>query len=269
MADQRKQRILQLLMGWLKPVAKFLLRTGVSYRDFSEIAKRAFVDAAVDAYGVRGRPTNVSRVALLTGLTRKEVRQIKASGSPAWDLDTDHRSLPAEVLHRWHTAPQYLDAVSGLPLQLPFSNAEPSFAGLVRECMRDIPPGAVRTELKRLGVIHESNEGLLRALRREVVPVDAEAKLEVGLETGLTPLARTIEFNSDPDNVDVGRFQRVVSIPFIRQGSIDVVEAEIAGRLESISEDLDDFLARYEAAEAVPDKKPGIGVGLYYYREEE
>ena len=77
MQNDIQRQILGAILLVLKPLARALLRAGVGYREFSEIAKTAFVETATVDYGLRGRPTNISRVAVMTGLTRKEVRRIR------------------------------------------------------------------------------------------------------------------------------------------------------------------------------------------------
>ena len=216
MSERGTGSILESLAGFLVPVSRFLLRAGVTYKDFEEIAKRAFVQSAIQSYGVRGRPTNVSRVALLTGLTRKEVKQIKEGQDTVLGAYERERSLSAEVLHRWHTAAEYVDADTRMPIVLPFAGDGLSFSSLVRACMRDIPPGAVRAELKRQGAIVELDSGELKVVKREAIPLDAFEKLVEGIETGLGPMAETIAHNSDPQNEKSVRFQRVVVIPFCK-----------------------------------------------------
>ncbi|MDH3905625.1 MAG: DUF6502 family protein, partial [Gammaproteobacteria bacterium] len=73
MRDDIQRQILGAFLVVLKPIARILLRFGIGFREFSEIAKTAFVDVASSDFGLRGRPTNISRVAVMTGLTRKEV----------------------------------------------------------------------------------------------------------------------------------------------------------------------------------------------------
>lgn len=269
MANDEKSRILQALTGLMRPVARFLMRAGISYVDFSEVAKKVFVDTATDVYGLRGRPTNISRVALLTGLTRKEVSQLKAITEVDNDVRGSHRSLPAEVLHRWHTNESYVDPATGLPRELTFVGEHPSFESLVRDCMRDIPPGAVRAELKRVGAIREGDDGVLHAEKREMVPKDSAARLAEGIETGLNPLAKTILFNSDPNNVNAARFQRIVSIPFARKEALKEIEEGLKRRLVQFTEELDDYLVRFEAREEDADNSSEVGVGIYYFREDE
>ena len=77
MQNDIQRQILGAILLVLRPLAKALLRVGVGYREFSEIAKIAFVQTATEEYGLRGRPTNISRVAVMTGLTRKEVKRVR------------------------------------------------------------------------------------------------------------------------------------------------------------------------------------------------
>ena len=57
---------------WLRPAIYVLLRCGVPWREFAELAKSVYVEIASERFGKRGRPTNVSRTAMLTGLPRRE-----------------------------------------------------------------------------------------------------------------------------------------------------------------------------------------------------
>jgi hypothetical protein len=77
MQEKLKQQVLNAFLLVLRPVVKILLRYGISFSEFAETAKIAFVDVSTSDFGIRGRPTNISRVAVMTGLTRKEVRRIR------------------------------------------------------------------------------------------------------------------------------------------------------------------------------------------------
>ena len=77
MQDDIQRQILDAFFVILRPIAKILLRCGIGFREFAEVSKAAFVDVASSEYGLRGRPTNISRVAVMSGLTRKEVRRIR------------------------------------------------------------------------------------------------------------------------------------------------------------------------------------------------
>jgi len=65
MQDKIKKQILDAFFVVLRPIARILLRYGIGFREFAEIAKSAFVDVATTEHGIRGRPTNISRVAVV------------------------------------------------------------------------------------------------------------------------------------------------------------------------------------------------------------
>ncbi len=70
MEDKIKQQVLDAFLLLMRPIVRILLRYGVGYREFAEVTKTAFVDVSSSDFGLRGRPTNISRVAVMTGLTR-------------------------------------------------------------------------------------------------------------------------------------------------------------------------------------------------------
>ena len=67
------QRAIQQL---LRPLVRLLLRHSVSFAAFGEIARRVYVDVALKDFAIPGRKPSASRVAVLTGLTRKEVQRL-------------------------------------------------------------------------------------------------------------------------------------------------------------------------------------------------
>ncbi|MFZ1987323.1 MAG: DUF6502 family protein, partial [Desulfatitalea sp.] len=62
----------------LTPLVRILLRSGVSYGTFTEIAKETFARVALQEFDIQGRKQSVSRVAVITGLTRKAVKAVMA-----------------------------------------------------------------------------------------------------------------------------------------------------------------------------------------------
>ena len=48
---------------FFRPLAQMLLRAGVNWREVAELGKATFVEVATREFGIRGRPTNISRVA--------------------------------------------------------------------------------------------------------------------------------------------------------------------------------------------------------------
>ena len=111
MQNTMQRQILNALLVALRPLARALLRAGIGYREFAEISKSAFVDIATRDYGLRGRPTNISRVAVMTGLTRKEVRRLRDKSEAGEETATVRSTPMSTILHRWFIEDEFLDGL--------------------------------------------------------------------------------------------------------------------------------------------------------------
>jgi hypothetical protein len=269
MANDIQGQILAAVLLVLKPLARILLRHGIGHREFSEISKTAFVDVATADYGLRGRPTNISRVAVMTGLTRKEVRRIRekiSNGDHAVVVKTTPLS---EVLHRWHGEEEFLDS-SGRPARLPFAGDMKSFTKLVKRFGGDVPPGAMRTELRRVGAIEEDDQGQLVAINRTVHPKGSHEKVIASFVHAVYPLISTIAHNVNSDRnedswAQMTTFSQNVSkrdLPRIRRINFD--------RLSELAESVDDLFLAYESlheSDNSGSEKSTVAVGVFYFEE--
>jgi hypothetical protein len=265
MTDSGRKPLFAAILAVMRPVAATLLRFGVGYMEFSDICKTAFVEAASDEFGVRGRQTNTSRVAAMTGLTRKEVRRIRALKLLTTLPSAASYSAPAEVLHAWHADPRFC-GTTGIPMPLTFDADSISFSALVNSCVGDIPPGAIRAELKRVGAVVEDPDGRLIVQRRYYVPVEAGDRLLQGLLFGLRPVAMTVAHNTRLISPDERRFQRVVQNRCIPAGRRREVEQKLRIRMGEFSEEIDDYLTEVESGSA-PAEWMTLGIGMYYYED--
>ena len=264
-------RMLNAVYACLLPVARLLLRAGITYRQFDSVAKRAFVSEAQSESDVRGRRTNTSRVAVKTGLSRKEVRRIRESMSDAASLGfgsaTDQSGPPARVLHAWHADARFLDS-QGVPRTLSFQDDESGFSALVRAVAGDVPPGAVRAELRRAGAVLELDDGRLRALKRYYVPGDVDEKAITVISGLLFPMAAGIAHNANPARTSSGFIQR-----FAFSDSLDEqsqFEFQQWSRIQATRfiESMDEWLAAHESEESAFEhiaQRTTSGIGVFYY----
>jgi hypothetical protein len=264
-------RLLAAVYACLRPLARILLRSGISYKQFSEAAKRAFVHESFAEKDVRGRPINASRVAVRTGLSRKEIRRILESGEwvPAGGAAArvDHSGPPSKVLHAWHTERRFLSK-TGLPLDLGFDSSSPSFCDIVRAVAGDVPPGAVRAELKRAGAIADLEDGRIRVLKRYFVPGDFDEKAITVISGILFPLTAGVDHNSNPGRNGDGFFQRFAFSDRIDATSVPIFRKWARVEATRFVESMDDWLASNER-KSPEDQEAGprdiVGVGVFYY----
>jgi hypothetical protein len=252
----------------MRPVVKIFLRYGIGYREFAEIAKTAFVDVASSDFGIRGRPTNISRVAAMTGLTRKEVRRLRDKIENG-DQPVSVKSTPiSEILSRWHNEKDFLDE-RGRPAALQFSGVENSFSQLVKRFGGDLPAGAMRTELKRVGSVEEDEDGKLRIVRRSVVPTDTTEYLVTSLVHSVYPLLSTVALNSDPNREHEGVPQFTTYSLGIRNDDLTRLRRISYDKLSATAESFDDLFIAYESLKDKSETSAvnTVSVGLYYFEE--
>ena len=270
MQNDIQRQILSAMLLVLRPIARALLRAGIGYREFVEISKTAFVDVAGKDYGLRGRPTNISRVAVMTGLTRKEVRRIREKARVGDEIGLVKLTPMGQVMHRWYTETEFTSE-NGSPNILEFDGDDGSFSNLVKLFGGDIPPGAMRTELKRIGAVEELDSGQLKAVSRSVVGTDAHEKLISGLAHVLYPAALAMAHNmvSKSDNDSWAHMS--ASTQSVRNNDLGRIRRVSSDRAEAFIESVDDYLAAYETlfdSEAQDESAKAVGIGVFYFEED-
>jgi len=153
------------MTGLLAELAVVLLQVGLTPKHFAELAKLAFVEAAGTLSQFRNGKINRSRVAVMTGLSRSEVKRILSGKSLIARQIPAQQSRGERVLAGWMTDERYLDR-SGHPLRIPISGARVSFASLVKQFGGDVPHRAVLEELRRLHVVTQVGPRLELNARR-------------------------------------------------------------------------------------------------------
>ncbi len=131
----------------LRPLARIAVAKGMPFAAVETALKQAFVQAARDVNPHLPRHRAVSRIAIATGLTRREVTRLTESALTA----TPRQSLASELFTRWVNDPDYRDR-DGRPRDLPRQGSAPSFESLALSVTRDVHPRSLLDELVRLGL---------------------------------------------------------------------------------------------------------------------
>jgi len=144
----------QALRRLLRPLVRLLLANQVTFPFLAGLLKEVYVDVAERDFRLVQKAQTDSRVSLLTGIHRKDVRRLRGASPSDAPIPTSV-SLGTAIVTRWTTDEQWLDE-AGRPRPLPRQAAggAPSFEDLVGSVSRDIRPRAVLDEWLRLGVAH-------------------------------------------------------------------------------------------------------------------
>jgi hypothetical protein len=143
-----------ILKSLLFELASILLQRGVTPAQFNELAKQAFVEAAEKMSRFGNGRVNQSRVSVLTGLRRAEVRKLLIRTGAPTQSNARHRSPLDTVIDGWCGDRRYTDKDGG-PKRLVISGTNTSFAFLVKQYAGDVPHRAVLNELIRLGMTRQ------------------------------------------------------------------------------------------------------------------
>ncbi len=139
----------------LRALVRLLLRFQITYPTAAQWLKAIYVEVAEREFPVAGKPQSDSRITLLTGVHRKEVRRLREAG-PTAQAVPGTVSLGALLVANWIGDARYLDD-QGRPRPLPRLARQTdgvSFESLVQSVSKDIRPRVVLDEWLRLGICH-------------------------------------------------------------------------------------------------------------------
>ena len=270
MAEQVQEDLRLALRMMLKPLVKLLISQGVSHADFSAAAKDVFVEMAIRHFD-DGQKINQSRVAILTGLTRKEVKNVIDRAMTAKSHGKNF-SRPSRVLVGWHSDPRYTGPY-GVPLELTYelsdSDDRPSFKELVKSYSGDMAPAQMLKELIRVGAVVKLETGSYRVVRREFEPERLSPELLERFGDVAHNFFSTSAKNIEKKGQGAGLFERVVYAEEAQSDEILVQFDEfIKRRGQDFLEELDNwFVLRQGMSDNAPESKE-TGFGMYHYVED-
>jgi hypothetical protein len=269
MTSASSSQVLAATRQWLKPLIHVLIRCGVTWKDFATLARTTYVEVATRQFGKRGRPTNVSRTAVLTGLARREVRTQRerlATAPEAWSAYVSKASL---VLASWHLDPEFLGP-DGKPRQLPINGDGVTFTSLVRHCgASDVRPSTLLKELRAAGAVRVTAEGNLEALQRAYIPHNMDEQMIRLWATAVADLSTTLVHNLTRAQSTPPRFERNAANIRVRAAALGEFRQFVNREGQIFLERVDDWLAQHEvpAAEQETTQHLRLGIGVYHIQD--
>src|SRR5207237_10441577 len=132
-----------------------LVARGVTYTMLGDVLKQIYVDVADRDFRLDGKRPTDSRVSLLSGVHRKDVRRLRDEAPANEDTVPESVALGAQLVSAWTTRREFLDA-KGKPRPLPrlaSQGGARSFESLVASISKDIRGRAILDEWLRLGIV--------------------------------------------------------------------------------------------------------------------
>ena len=268
MSENVKKPLLAACRHLMHPLVRILLRHGVSYGEFSDSVRGAYIDIAKAELIPPGRPHSDARLAILTGISKEEVHRVRAldeSDDPEVGLNRI-----ARLLQGWCQDPAYLGPY-GLPLEIPLEGDGISFEQLVKTYTDSTSPRALLDELLRVHAARETDDGYVRLLNRTYVPTPLDP---VGLErlgNVVNYFIDTVDFNLQKKKQGEGRFERyAITMEGLSPSKFRAFDDLIREKGQELLEILDDWLGQNEVRgghKLPPTESIRTGVGIFHFIE--
>jgi hypothetical protein len=271
LSPRLKEQFVAAIRRMLRPVVRQLIAYGITYPAFDQLVKELYVEVAEQDFALPFKKQTDSRLALVTGMSRKEIPQLRGPARQGTRGTVVEETLVTHVIGRWMAGPPYASP-DGVARQLRYELGDPrapSFARLVRETGVDIPVRSVLDELLRLNAVELLPSGDV-VLRQEahLPPVDADGKLAL-LGSDPAEVFATIVHNIE--NPDTPRLQRKVAYDNVGAEALDQLRAEARRLGEEFIRRANSLLASYDRdrnPEAPAGKRSRVVLGAYYFEEE-
>ena len=262
--DEYRRILIDACRRLLQPIARIMLRGGMTWREFADISKSVFVQVASGDYGIGGRPTNVSRTSILTGLTRREVKRQREILHDQFDESLTRKTNNAtRVLARWHQDPDFSDG-DGKPRELDYEEGEHSFTELLRRYAGDIPPKAMLKELVTSGAVEQTGDGRLRAVHRYYMPAATDTETLRRAGEVLEDIGTTVNHNLGREAEEPSRFEGRATALHVPRAAVAELQALLEDKGEEFLYMIDDWLAEKEREAGKDTDTVRLGVGLYF-----
>ena len=263
MEQQLQQALGAAVLKLLKPLVRVLLKHGMAYGTFAELARKAYVDEGLEYLRESGSRPTISGVSALTGLTRKEAKRLNELVWVDEAASSQRYNRAIRVISGWTQDEAYMDS-AGEPAVLPVEGDRGSFTALVRQYSGDIPASTMLSLLEKSGTVKATPAGIT-LLKKAYVPSTAPLEKINILGTDVAEIINTIGHNLTASPEDL-LFQRKVSNVLLHPEALEAFREMSNEKSQLLLEEYHAWLSEHEVDSAAePDVPPRyVAVGIYY-----
>ncbi len=262
--------LLQAVRRLLRPLVRLLIQQGVTWPVLTEMMRGLYVDVALEVLPDERARTD-SRISLLTGVHRKEIRRLRLQQADRTDGVPQVVTLSSQIVARWLAMPGYQDA-EGRPIALPRMPVDdgPSFDGLVETVTNDVRPRAVLDSWLADGMVTVDAQDRLHLNTAAFVP-------RAGSEAQLFYFARNLHDHLAAASANVSAAGPAPfldrSVHYDRLTDAQAQRLEAAARAAAIHAVLQVNQLALTLLDTDPTEPPAVGkrfnFGVYIYHEDE
>jgi uncharacterized protein DUF6502 len=264
--EEIREALLRGAAAAMRPYARRMLSADATFGQLEARLRELFVEIAVQEISRSGGAPTDSRIAILTGINRKEVRRIRAlerDGAP----HAFSRSLLASLISRWTSDPRTTDS-RGNPLPLPYdARRGASFVALARKTTADLHPRALLDALigAQAAVLREGD--VVALTRTAYVAPRGRPEALAMLADDPPELIETMLHNV-LDDTQEPRLQQKVAYDNIGSDGLTRLRAAVRREAERFLKRANARLLRHDrdrTPRAPGGERTAAGIGVYYF----
>lgn len=260
--------LIRALRRVMRPLVRLMLRKGITYTVFADLLKEVFVDVADREFRLDDKVPSDSRISLLTGVHRKDVRRLRDDSEASVSSLPENITLGAQLVNAWtNSQPFCKRAGHALPLpRLASAGGNCSFDALVAKISTDIRARVVLDEWLRLGVVRIDEQDCVHLEAQAFVPQkgfdEKAAYLGHNLHDHASAAVQNLSGEGEPF------FERSVHYDALSVVSVDKLREAVASEGMQTLLEFSRLAADLETAD-VPtiEQRQRITIGLYFYTE--
>lgn len=267
----KEQIIAKALTKMLKPLVRLLIHQNITYTGFLNLLKTTYVEVAEESGAIAGKRLTDSRISLITGVHRGDVKRIRAEAITEPSEKEVKAGLSAQVMSIWAGHQAYLNS-RGEPTTLYryAQDGSPSFEELVLSVSKDKHPRSILDEWIHHGLVElfetDHKEQIALTEKGYVPEADFEEKLFfAGKNIGdhLSVVAHNLE-NRTPR-----MFDRAVYYHRLSESSVKTIEAASKEKMVKTLSEINQLANQLQSqdSEAVTSTY-SIHAGAYFYHQQ-
>ena len=260
--------VLHALRRVMRPLVRLMLRKGVTYTYFADMLKGVFVEVAEHEFRLDDKPPSDSRINLITGVHRKDVRRLRDAPHDVSEQLPEAVSLGAHLVSTWmSTAPFCIRPGQAAPLpRLASAGGERSFDALVGHVSKDIRARVVLDEWLRLGIACVDDDDRVHLETSAFIPKKGFDEKAAYFGHNIHDHACAAVHNLTTDGAAF--FERSVHYDALSPAGVEQLRNTVSADGMQMLIAFNSLAAELEARDAVStDVRQRITIGLYFYSE--
>lgn len=252
----------------MRPLVRMAIKRGISVNDFYLWLKAIYVEEA-ENFTIEGKKQSTSRIALLTGLDRKETARLRKLNQ---DMDalllqqTKRTNRAVRAINAWQKEAAYCDE-DGQAKALPLHGDGISLESLIQEYCGDVSVVTVLGELEQSGVIDVQDDDTVTLKDTSYIPHEDNEELLFLMGQAAHDLLNTSAYNIEQQG-KLSRLQLSVAYNRVNPDVIAKLKVLIEADSLELLQKLDRWLDREIDHQGDTDKEQyRAGVGIYYFEE--